>query len=280
MAVKSLTMNNLFALNNVPPLYSSPGTAPSITAEQQEEISEFYTRHYASGLDHLLETSWYSSEGLAHLRQDPELLDFVSFCLEHFKMKSDDPNATNNNRSLEARLVWQLIVMPCSRITDPSVGELLPRIEVLESLITGNILNTASIPSEPRTDQIPGTPASRLNELAFWNRIGCITAARDDLPDAITLREVDAGLNGMRSTLGMLESRDVLYSIAIARHIGGRLPEFMLRPLVAVNDDPTLDVNKLKVAHDFVEAEEQRGTTQVVQRVCSMALRAWSLQKQ
>ncbi|KAI7361886.1 hypothetical protein KC336_g21766 [Hortaea werneckii] len=85
----------------------------------------------------------------------------------------------------------------------------------------------------------------------------------------------------MRGILGMLESRDVLYSIAIGRHVGGRMPDFHpARPSIATTNDPADEVNKLKVAHAFVEAEAQKGTTQVIQRVCGMALRGWSLLKE
>ena len=78
-----------------------------------------------------------------------------------------------------------------------------------------------------------------------------------------------------------MENRDVLYSIAIARHVGGRLLEFHPPNRVqAATDDPNDEVKKLQVACDFVAAEDQRGTTQVIQRVCGMAMRGWMLQKQ
>jgi hypothetical protein len=78
-----------------------------------------------------------------------------------------------------------------------------------------------------------------------------------------------------------MENRDVLYSMAIARYIGGRLIEYNPPHRVqAQTDDPNDDVKKLQVAHDFVSAEDKNGTTQVIQRVCGMAIRSWILQKQ
>ena len=79
----------------------------------------------------------------------------------------------------------------------------------------------------------------------------------------------------------MLENRDVLYSLAVARHIGGRLVEFHPpRPVISQTDDPNDDVKKLAVAQLFISQEDQKGTTQVIQRVCSMAMRSWILQRQ
>jgi hypothetical protein len=56
--------------------------------------------------------------------------------------------------------------------------------------------------------------------------------------------------------------------------------DFPQRHLQATSNDPNDEVNKLKVAHQFIEQEEQRGLSQVYQRICSMALRGWMLQKQ
>jgi len=75
----------------------------------------------------------------------------------------------------------------------------------------------------------------------------------------------------------MLENRDVLYSVAIARHYGGRTEEY--RPdeaLVASSQDPEDPINKLVVAFRFLAAEEGAGTTQIVQAFCGMCRRSWS----
>ena len=118
-------------------------------------------------------------------------------------------------------------------------------------------------------------------ETAFWYNLARFTAAHDGRSDPTAQGQVNDALAAMRRILSMLENRDVLYSIAVASHIGGRMLMFHSQHhLVASTADLDDEINKMKVARDFVDAEDQKGTTQVIQRVCSMALRAWSLQKQ
>lgn len=256
----------------------------------KSEVDSFYKFHYALGLDRLFETSWYSSRGLAHLEGDSAMQDFVSQCAEQFKMSSD--HTAKPLRSLEARLVWTLASMPRAAASnangagnDPLLQELLPRVETVENLLTGQFLEQNRIPPPP---QQPGpsqphqdhTPAhQKYNEQSFWHNLARFASIRDDHP--ATVKEVNDALNLLRGILNMLENRDVLYSVAVARHIGGRLPDFNpQRHVVASSNDPNDDMNRLKVAKQFVELEDQRGTTQVIQRVCSMAIRSWGLQKQ
>lgn len=241
----------------------------------QQEIADFYTFHYAPGLDRILETEWYSKHGLGYLRASPAVLDFVLQCTEHFKQRADDPHTNNQIRSLEARLIWQLAGLPRANTT--ANPDLCSRVDTLENLLTGQFIDPSRVPVSPQ----PGIEAQKYNQHMFWHSLGRFVSARDDQPDPNAMKQVTEALGAMRSNLGMLENRDVLYSIAIARHIGGRMPEYHpQRHLMAVSNDPDDDVNKVKVAHGFVEAEDQRGTTQVIQRICGMALRSWALQKQ
>ena len=114
----------------------------------------------------------------------------------------------------------------------------------------------------------------------FWHQLGRFVLTRDDQPDSEN--EINIALSPLRQVLGQAENRDVLYSIAVARHFGGRTPAFhpARRLPAATSNDPNEPLNQLRVAHQFVEAENQRGTTQVIQRVCGMALRSWALAKQ
>ena len=217
------------------------------------------------------------------------LLDFVAQCAEQMKVKSGED--TRPRISLEARLVWMLAAMPRSAVSagnvvgsDPMTQELLPRIDTVEYLLTGQFLDPSRVPPPPQqpsaseTQQDQTAANQKYNERGFWHHLGRFVSLRDDTPGA--LKSVNDALHDVRLILNMLENRDVLYSIAIARHIGGRMPEFHPhRHLAATTNDPADDINKLKVAHQFVEGEDQRGTTQVIQRVCSMALRSWILQK-
>lgn len=188
--------------------------------------------------------------------------------------------------------MWLLASMPRSAApnangagNDPMLLEVLPRVDTVENLLTGQFLEHSRIPpppqqqppSQPHQDSAPA--AQKYSEQAFWHNLGRFVSIRDDHPAAV--KDINDALAALRGILGMLENRDVLYSIAIGRHIGGRMLEFHpQRHLVASTNDQNDDINKLKVAHQFVEGEDQRGTTQVIQRICSMAIRSWILAKQ
>lgn len=274
VTVISLTMNDLFALNDVAPQYHKREVPPPCLPARQHEISEFYMFHYGPGLDRVLETNFYTAHGLSYLHADPALLDFMSQCVEQFAGGTDDPSSTNRIRSLEARLVWHLAVMPRSDASNP---DLVARIDTLENLLTGQFLDPSRVPAAPP----PGTEQPKYNEQMFWHNLGRFVTIRDDRADPLVPRQINDALGAMRGILNMLENRDVLYSVAVARHIGGRMSDFHpQRHLVASTNDPNDELNKLKVAHHFVESEDQRGTSQPIQRVCSMALRSWALQKQ
>ena len=267
-------MDDLFSLDGVPPQYQKRETPPPISPAMQREIAEFYTFHFAPGLDRVLETDFYTAHGLLHLQANAPLHDFVAQCVEQFRARSDDAKANSQIRSLEARLVWHLAVMPRSTTSHP---DLIARVGTLEALLTGQFVDSNMAPSFPQHT----TAQPKYNEHAFWHNLGRFVSIRDDLPDLSAAKQVNDVLGAMRGILGMLENRDVLYSMAVARHIGGRMPEFHpQKHLVPSTNDPNDELNKLKVAHQFVESENQRGTTQVIQRFCGMALQSWALQKQ
>ena len=284
-------MDELFSLNGIPPRYTThESSPPTISPSAREEIESFYKYHYASGLDRLFDTTWYGTHGLSQLLRDPALQDFVVQCTEQFKAKSDDKAIF----SLEARLVWQLATMP--RTVEPSahdtgseelISELIPRIDVIEKLLTGQFLAPEKGPPPPAaSDAPPGPnnppePYQKYHERLFWYELGKVVSIRDDIDESSDHREMGEVLGRIRVILNMLENRDVFYSLAIARHIGGRISEFHPhRVLIAATNDPDDDINKLKVAHNFIEQEDHHGTTQVIQRICSMSIRSWVLQKE
>lgn len=283
-------MDELFALNDIPPRFNSREAPAPVSSAIQHEIDTFFKYHYAIGLDRIFETDWYSQRGLVHLQRDAQLLDFVAQCAVQFTQREDAD--ANPIVSLEARLVWQLAIMPRTAAlqangagisNDPALQEVLPRIDVVENLLTGQFLDVSRVPPPPQQQhpepgQEPTAANQKYNERAFWHSLGRFVTLRDDTPSV--QKEVDDTLNALRAILNMLENRDVLYSVAIGRHIGGRMPDFHPeRHLVASNNDQNDPVTKLSIAHSFVESEDQRGTTQVIQRICSMAMRGWILQK-
>lgn len=285
--MKPIYIDELFALNNTQPSYQHYDVPSPVSSEHRQAVTDFYNFHYGPGLDKVFETTWYMQHGLSHLMNNAVLSDFVAQCTDQFK--TNDDSRKRALPSLESRLVWQLAIMPRSAYNSANGAQssthlhaLLPRIDVVEKLLTGQFLETNRVPPQPSAPQQKEPNQNAIyNEQAFWHNLGKFVSLRDDKADASTLKDVNDTLSAMRGILGMLENRDVLYSLAIARHIGGRMAEFHPeRRLVATTNDPNDDLNKLIVAHRFVETEDQRGTNQVIQRICGMSIRSWMLQKQ
>lgn len=277
--VKHITIDQLFSLNHVAPSFQIHEIPPQLPPNVKQEVSDFFSYTYAPGLDKMFETTWYTQRGLAQLEQDHELLNFVAQCADRFHTKGEDFHARKGIISLEARLVWQLACMPRhAHQRDAHTWEALARVDTVENLLTGQFLPPTHIPLPPHVGAVG---KDKEDEQAFWHNLGKFVSLRDDKPDPTVLQHINEALNGMRGILGMIEARDVLYSLAIARHIGGRMAEFFpSRRLVASTNADHEDLSKLVVAQDFTAQEEQRGTTQVVQRICGMSIRSWALQKQ
>lgn len=278
-------MSQLFVLNDVQPQWQRREAPPPDLNVQ--EVEQFYRFHYAQGLDKLFETTWYTLHGWAHMQHDPSLLDFVGQCNEQMKSSADDAAAVHATASLEARLVWQLSSMPRSAqsanqaygaISDPLLSDLLPRVDTLENLLTGQFLPLVQIPSPPGVEH-HGDPRKH-NEVHFWHQLGRIVSAHDDAPDPAATRDVLDALAAMRGVLGLMENRDVLYSLAIARFVGGRLPGYDPAAPLPRTGNAEAEVDKLETARGFIAMENEKGMTQVIQRVCGMAMRGAVLQQQ
>ncbi|KAF2722860.1 hypothetical protein K431DRAFT_221480 [Polychaeton citri CBS 116435] len=311
---KPVAIEQLHMLNDVSPSYQVRDPPPPLTQDDLLEIGRFYNYHYALGLDQVFETTWYMTRGLQHIHSNPQLQDFVIQCAETFRSKS--PEFSRSRPSLEARLVWQLAIMPrtaaaaaASSPVDQVLQDLLPRIDVLEYLLTGSFLPAHRIPAPPPrhhlhdpssgaqgshsgpNDDPSNTSAAKLySQFLFWNQLGILVSLRDDSPDLAVHSQVSNSLDTIRGVLHVIESRDVLYSLAIVRHIGGRMEMFTPYRRVVAADVPGAsaeqqqqqqqEVEKLEVARIFVEREDSNGLTQVIQRICGMSIRSWVLQRQ
>ncbi|KAH9823708.1 White-opaque regulator 1 [Teratosphaeria destructans] len=272
--VKHVDMDDLFSINDIPPKYEKREAPPPLWQRAAQEVQDLYTFHFAPGLNKVFETDWFTLQGPSTMSTMPELHDFVAQCTEQLKVQADSPAATNQLRSLEARLVWLLADMARQSLPD---SELSARVDTLEHLLTSQPLTPSAIPSPPN----PNMEQRTYSEHSFWHNLGRFVSAHDGLTDPAGQRETTEALAGMRGILGLLENRDVLYSIAVARHLGGRLAETNhSQHLLASTNDQNDEIHKLRVARQFVETEDQAGTTQVIQRICSMAIRGWALQKQ
>lgn len=292
--MRKLNIEELFTLDDAPSTYQAREPI-ELSPQSLKDIDSFYRLHYAPGLDRLLETTWYSTQGPSVLNGDSQLQDLAFQCMEQMQSTTSDYAQTKSISSLEARFVWTLAHMPRSQtasdlgivLYDPLAKELESRVAVLEALLTGSYLPTDSQPPQPSPVASPNEDANRkYNQEAFWYHLGVFATLNDEDSsprDPSTGALMTSTLASLRVLLNMLENRDVLYSIAIARHVGGRLPDWSPRrgnPIPPPpGTDPDDDIAKLGVAVEFVRAEELKGTNQVVQRVCGMALRGWVLQK-
>jgi hypothetical protein len=300
VVVKFVSINDLFSLNDIAAAYVEREAPLAGVILDQREINDYYRLQYASALDSFFETTWYTSHGPARLQATPSLLDFVSQCIE--KMKS--PAKDKSIPSLEARLVWQFAIMPRTvsptfvTAIDSAVQELLPRIDVAEHLLTGQFLAADRVPPAsllapslvgfpdltiPCTNPDPIQIAQlKDQEFNFWHQLGRFVSVRDDdSSNASAVQSVYTTLQTLRTLLSRKESRDVLYSIAVLRHIGGRLPNYHpRRPLSVSTNDPSDFPGQVSVAQFFLEREERTASTWVAMRVAGMALRGVLLQKQ
>ena len=292
-----LKIEDLFALHDVAPLRPSPRTEP-LSTELLEEVRNMYAREYAPGLDRLLETTWYTTTGLMRITHYAHLCEEVDRVLSEMRrVQSDDHEGQRRIESAEAKLIWNLACMcrlapppgfsPTPR--DPEdqtkLDEVQLRLGIIEGLLcstnpigraaNGNIdFRKPTAYPEPKTNQI--VYFSR----EFWRCLGLYVSLPPEDPNPLTLRNADQALLVLRGILQMLENRDVLYSIAVARHFGSRLPEFPDQGPQAWNNDDGDVKTKVAIAKRFCEDEAGgKGTTQVVQRICGMAVRSWSLWK-
>lgn len=254
------------------------------------DLQAFFDIQYAHALDNLFETNWYITRGFSALNEDPKLREFVVQCMEEMRSHAHKKASPPALASLEARMIWSLAMMPRTQhmygahdaSSNSLVLELLPRLETVEHLLTGRYMDPSRLPSPPATVLDNTIEAStKSSQQAFWYHLGRFTTLRDDQGDAQTLEQVASELSNIRLVLNVIEHRDVLYSIAVARHLGGRIIDWNPQnpqqlPMTNYSDDD--DVSKLNVAHGFLQTEEQRGADKVVRRMCSMSLRAWSLQ--
>ena len=255
-----------------------------------------YTTAYAGAIDKFLETRWFTTRGVHHLVTDKHLCE--QYAALHSRITSGNINQPPNYReaqitqSLEARVIWSTMLL-CRQVSasanstngasnymevNDGVHDAAKRLEIFEALVTNQYLESEPLPSTNATrngNMLDDTLSFREHE--FWRLLSKFLTLHDD--EAASATEIDETLAQCRQLLDSRENRDVIYSIAIARHIGQRMAEggklqFELGDVVSNDEqDPRA---KLSVARRFVEGEAAgKGTTQVVQRVCGMALRSW-----
>ena len=288
-------MDDLLAINGVPPPLPAPPA--SVSPATYDEIKAVYNTVYAPGMDKFLETQWFTRRGLSHLLRDARLCEqFATLIGRYAPLPAQGPEQFHINavtQSLEATVVWAMlnlcrVVANAPNTTNGQVNYLevnegvhdaARRLEIFETLVLGQYLDVEPFASLEATRN--GTALAdqlKHREREFWRHMHTFLAIRDD--EASSAKEIDDTLAKCRSLLDSRENRDVIYSIAIARHLGQRMAEFpdnLQQP--TINDEGDART-KLFVAKKFIEDEAAvKGTNQVIQRLCGMAMRSWTVRR-
>lgn len=202
-----------------------------------------------------------------------------------------DPNVLARLESFEASVVWSTMTL-CRHVMSVSNGSngadydlacSSARLDVIEALITGEHLESNPLSQFPVREPAANPPSlpDQLvqRSLDFWSTIGHFLTLHDD--EASSAKEIDDTLARSRTLLDTFENRDIIYSIAIARHLGQRWADFphsFPHPITTNEKDAGA---KLYVAQKFLEEEASgKGTTQVVRRICGMVLRSWIVSRE
>lgn len=279
-----MQVNDLIALRGIaPPPPHAIGTLPP---GRLEEIQAVFLATYAPAIDKLLEIRWYSEKALSVLMEDQQLVADYSALIDAFNdWNLGDGETLARLESFEASIIWRSMVL-CRQVPNTETGtyggdwNLLvanTRINAIEALLTWNHLETNTLSRSLQMDAAtpPNQPDQFMQrQLEFWSELGDFLILHDD--EASSAKEIDDTLKRCRQLLDTYENRDIIYSIAIVRHLGQRWADFPNSlPTVGYTDEKEAGT-KLYVAHKFLEEEaEGKGTTQIYKRVCCMAVRSW-----
>lgn len=288
---KPLNIADVFPIGSHQPPEISPRAEP-ISQELDDEFSKIFANDYCLGLDAVLETRWFSTNNnaLHRILADKSLHEEAIHFVETVKYRQHSAEMAGIF-SQEARLIWHMLAV-CKHQTSATNGtngvksenaeeedlaleEVRARFDILEALLTNQTLQ-----SNPVQNLMYGAdllPAKKA-ELNFWHELGNFVLFSDQEPTPSG--PVDYALTHMRNVLNGLETRDTLYSIAIARRLGNRIPGFpnSLSHLPP-SQDPESELAKLQVAMSFISYECRSGTQQVTARICDMAMLSWTVSR-
>ncbi|KAL4932141.1 putative C6 finger domain protein [Aspergillus undulatus] len=286
--LKQVQISDLLALRGIPPPPPHPITA--LPPNRLEEIQAVFLATYAPAIDRFFETRWFSEKALRHLLANAQLMAEYSALIEDFNGNLSDSNVLARLESFEASVVWSTMTL-CRHVMNVSNGsqqdyDLLAtskRLDVIEAMITGDHLDSnplSQFPTRAPAADPPSLPDQLMQrQLDFWSAIGHFLTLHDN--EASAAKEIDDTLGRCRTLLDTYENRDVIYSIAIARHLGQRWADFphsFPQPITTNEKDAGA---KLYVAQKFLEQEAGgKGTTQVIKRLCGMVVRSWFVSRE
>ncbi|KAL8897246.1 MAG: hypothetical protein Q9192_002676 [Flavoplaca navasiana] len=284
---KRSRIDDLVAYEGDPSYLTSPLASTTI-----DNLRTCIQKVYCTQIDKFLETQWFFNRALDHVLRDAHLTERINRLISLFTIEPRSPGYEQSafaTRSLETGIIWS-IMSTARRVTGPpdspnpqvspdelnaGVVEAARRVNIFERLLTGQYLET-EVPAPMAEQAANGTSfqvQQQRREHDFWRLLHKFLSIRDD--EASASNELDRTLNDAKGLLDLKENRDVMYSIAVVRLHGARenlenLPQQNNRSSEA--EDKLLDKAK-----NFLEGQTVRGTNQVVQRVCGMASKAWTL---
>jgi hypothetical protein len=282
--VKTLHVNDLLSLRGIDP--PPPHPVGNLPPGRLEEIQAVFLATYAPAIDKLLEVRWYSEKALPVLMADAQLMADYSALINAFNdWNLGDQGTLARLESFEASIIWRSMVL-CRQVPSAENGQYgqdwnllatTARLNAIEALLSWNHLeqNALSRPLGMDAATPPNPPDQFMQrQLDFWSELGDFLTLHDN--EASSAKQIDDTLTRCRSLLDTYENRDIVYSIAIARHLGQRWADFPNNlPKVGYSNEKEAGT-KLFVAQKFIEEEaEGKGTTQIYKRICCMAVRSW-----
>jgi hypothetical protein len=268
-------------------------------------MADVFTTLYAPAVDKFLETRWYTACGLPHMLANSRLSEQFAGLIARFGItaQSNWPQY-QITQSLETHVVWGMLQLAhpaaAAAAANPTdtrsvleisegIHETAKRIEVFLALISNRYLDSNPLLHAPTPTSGPRN-VTKIDEQIkshgrdFWYQLALFLTLRDD--GASVAGEIDGCITELRRLLDSMENRDVLYSFAVARHLGQRITddESQLTAAAAETDADagaglTPEQNPrvmLRVARNHIRAEARgEGTTQVVVRLCAIVQRCW-----
>ncbi|KAJ6017395.1 transcriptional regulator family: Fungal Specific TF [Penicillium sp. IBT 35674x] len=281
---KNLHVSDLIALRGIAP--PPPHPIGNLPPGRLEEIQAVFLATYAPAIDKLLEVRWYTEKALQVLMADNQLMADYSALINAFNdWNLSDPNTLARLESFEASIIWRSMVL-CRQVPAAENGQYgqdwnlcatSARLDAMEALLSWNYLDSNHLSRTLGMDAAspPNQPDQFMQrQLDFWSELGEFLTLHDN--EASSAKQIDDTLGRCRHLLDTYENRDIIYSIAIARHLGQRWADFPNSlPKVGYTNEKESGT-KLFVAQKFIEEEaEGKGTTQIYKRICCMAVRSW-----
>ena len=297
---KRIKIDDLFSVGGTVPPSDEHG--PGLTPELLDDIKTIYLSTYAPAIDQLLDTKWFATtRGLSSLLGDAHVCETFASFLDRARLAfpDEDEHSHQITQSLEMALVWSLMGLcrtaAAGGVVDERLGtngttttevspedliEAVDRMNVVEALLSAGVFDA----NPTRIQEADAGPHAtvKVRESLFWRLMGEFVVSSTEEARGQTAKGTDEMLQAVRSMLDSRENRDIIYSMAIVRHVSRQQGEGHDDAGQDVeegdhNDDEHDRGNQLLVARTFIEREMDMAGNVVFQRVCGMAVKSWEV---